>query len=116
MAIGKMPHDLDKENHPYKYGYGKLYHSGYHFIDILAELLKLNNLTTDDKRITNGFLYGNVFTPFDEAAVFTKNDFKNIFKNDEINGVYDNYEQYNYFGYGEKIFIVFLISQIKIID
>ena len=33
----EMPHDLDKENHPYKYGYGKLFHSGYHFIDLLSD-------------------------------------------------------------------------------
>ncbi|OLE22643.1 MAG: hypothetical protein AUG49_18295 [Catenulispora sp. 13_1_20CM_3_70_7] len=33
---------LSRENHPYKYGYGALLHSGYHFIDLAAWLLKVN--------------------------------------------------------------------------
>jgi predicted dehydrogenase len=32
----------ERENHPYKYGYGKLMHSGYHFIDLLAWFLSVN--------------------------------------------------------------------------
>jgi predicted dehydrogenase len=30
---------LEREDHPYRYGYGKLLHSGYHYVDILARLL-----------------------------------------------------------------------------
>lgn len=30
----------NKENHPYKYGYGILYHSGLHLVDMLARFLK----------------------------------------------------------------------------
>ena len=38
-----MPDELfNRENHPYKYGYGKLLHSGYHFIDLFAWLVCLN--------------------------------------------------------------------------
>jgi hypothetical protein len=33
---------LSKENHPYKYGYGILLHSGYHYIDLLARLASEN--------------------------------------------------------------------------
>lgn len=33
---------LEREDHPYKYGYGKLLHSGYHYVDILARLLDLS--------------------------------------------------------------------------
>ena len=47
----EMLHDLEKENHPYKYGYGKLYHSGYHFIDLLAELIKLNDTIDESKKL-----------------------------------------------------------------
>ena len=98
----EMPHDLNKENHPYKYGYGKLYHSGYHFIELLAELLKLNNLTTQEKHIKNGVLYGNIFTPNDEKEVFNKNDFEKIFFNDKIEGIYDELENLSFENYGEK--------------
>lgn len=44
-----MPHDLFYENHPYKYGYGKLFHSGYHFVDLFADILKLNGNLSKDK-------------------------------------------------------------------
>ena len=98
----EMPHDLDKENHPYKYGYGKLYHSGYHFIDLLAELIKLNNLTDDSKRITYGKMYGNTFTPNDEKTVFNANDFQNIFGIKELSEPYSSLKDIDYSKYGEK--------------
>lgn len=31
-----------RENHPYKYGYGVLLHSGYHYIDLLCQFIHLN--------------------------------------------------------------------------
>ena len=100
----ELPHDLDKENHPYKYGYGKLYHSGFHFIDLLAELLKINNLTTYNKRITKGYLHGNVFTPNDELAVFNKDDYAKIFPESINDKFYKNLNSINFDKYGEKNF------------
>lgn len=100
----EMPHDLDKENHPYKYGYGKLFHSGYHFIDLLAELLKLNNLTSDDKRIVSGKLYGDVFTPDDEKTVFNEDNYRQIFNLEKLPEIYTNLSEKNYENYGEKNF------------
>lgn len=41
-GIYNRPSDyLEREDHPYKYGYGVLFHSGYHYVDILAQLLEL---------------------------------------------------------------------------
>ena len=38
-----MPSEtIFRENHPYKYGYGKLMHSGYHFIDLLTWFTDIN--------------------------------------------------------------------------
>lgn len=38
-----MPDEyLSRENHPYKYGYGKIMHSGYHFIDIVSWIIETN--------------------------------------------------------------------------
>lgn len=100
----EMIHDLDKENHPYKYGYGKLFHSGYHFIDLLAELIKINNNNiVNDKKVNKGILYGNIFTPNDEFTVFNKNDYKKIFKVRDLN-IYKNYERKKFKNYGEKNF------------
>lgn len=41
-GVWVMPNEWDRENHPYKYGTGKLMHSGYHFVDLLAWFLELN--------------------------------------------------------------------------
>lgn len=37
-----------RENHPYTYGYGALLHSGYHFADLAAWLLKVNEHSGPD--------------------------------------------------------------------
>ena len=38
-----MPEEFSsRENHPYKYGYGKLMHSGYHFVDLVAWVASIN--------------------------------------------------------------------------
>ncbi len=34
-----LPHEWDREHHPYAHGYGKLLHSGVHFVDLLGWLL-----------------------------------------------------------------------------
>lgn len=34
-----LPGEWERDYHPYKFGFGKLLHSGYHFIDLLAVLL-----------------------------------------------------------------------------
>lgn len=36
------PEYRTREDHPYKYGYGKLMHSGYHYVDLLARWLSLH--------------------------------------------------------------------------
>lgn len=42
-GMWNMPDEfVTRENHPYKYGYGKLMHSGYHFVDLLVNLLEIN--------------------------------------------------------------------------
>ncbi len=100
----EMPHDLNKENHPYKYGYGKLYHSGFHFIDLLSELIKINDLTDEIKKIKTGKIYGNIFTPNDEKDVFNKNDYFNIFPESKNVKVYQELDTTIFERYGEKNF------------
>ena len=38
MWVG--PGEWEREHHPYKYGFGKLLHSGYHFVDAMTQLLE----------------------------------------------------------------------------
>lgn len=35
-----MPGEWERDHHPYKHGFGKLFHSGYHFVDVLTLLLR----------------------------------------------------------------------------
>ena len=42
-GIWKTPTEyIEDENHPFKYGYGMLMHSGYHYVDLLARLLRFS--------------------------------------------------------------------------
>jgi len=43
-GVWNLPQEyVDRENHPFKYGYGILLHSGYHYVDLLVRLLSLNH-------------------------------------------------------------------------
>lgn len=100
----EMAHDLLKENHPYKFGYGKLFHSGYHFIDLLSDFIKINNQLTGAKRITKGEVCSNCFTPNDELNIFNFDDYKRIFKNQTIPDYYNQEKKPNFNKFGEKNF------------
>lgn len=97
-----LPHDMDTENHPYKYGYGKLFHSGYHFIQILSDLLKLNDLTTENKHIENMRMYNYFLTPNDELSIITNDDLKKLFNTKELPDHYKKDIKFD--NYGEKNF------------
>lgn len=100
----EMPHDLLKENHPYKYGYGKLFHSGYHFIDLLSDLIKINSNLPNSKRIISAEINSSCFTPNDEIAVFNIEDYKNIFIDQNIPTFYYNDNNFSFDRFGEKNF------------
>lgn len=38
-----LPREWQRDYHPFKYGYGKLLHSGYHFVDLLSWFSQLND-------------------------------------------------------------------------
>lgn len=79
-GMWNMPSEFfDRENHPYKYGYGKLFHSGYHFIDLLAWLLEVNR-STKNKQINKAEMYVSTYNPADFFNVFNNYDYKKIMK------------------------------------
>lgn len=98
----EMPHDLEKENHPYKYGYGKLFHSGYHFIDLLSDFIKINDSLGGNKSIVSGEVYSKVFTPNDEMNILNIEDYKRLFKDQNIPEYYNENSYPNFNKYGEK--------------
>lgn len=100
----EMPHDMLKENHPYKYGYGKLFHSGYHFIDNLSDFIKINNQLKGNKKITKAEVYSSALIPNDELNLFNKEDFQRIFKNQHIPEYYNQEKLPKFDKFGEKNF------------
>lgn len=98
----EMPHDLEKENHPYKYGYGKLFHSGYHFIDLLSDFIKINDTLGANKKIIDGDVYSKVFTPNDEMNILSIDDYKRLFKKQDIPSYYSENQNPTFKNYGEK--------------
>ena len=56
------------------------------------------------KKITNGYLHGNVFTPDDELAIFNKNDYNNIFPESRTDSFYQKLNSISFENYGEKNF------------
>jgi predicted dehydrogenase len=73
-GMWNMPDEfLFRENHPYKYGYGKLYHSGYHFIDLAAWLLQAADLPPH-KRPDGATLYATAKRPADVMAAIDGDD------------------------------------------
>lgn len=98
----EMPHDLEKENHPYKYGYGKLFHSGYHFIDLLSDFVKINDSLGGNKKIVDGDVYSKVFIPNDEMNILSIEDYKRLFKNQQMPKYYYENENPTFKKYGEK--------------
>lgn len=100
----EMPHDMLKENHPYKYGYGKLFHSGYHFIDNLSDFIKINNQLKGNKKITKAEVYSSALVPNDELNIFNKEDFQRIFKDQVIPEYYNQDKLPKFDKFGEKNF------------
>ena len=98
----EMPQDMLKENHPYKYGYGKLFHSGYHFIDLLSDFVKLNNQLKGNKKIEKAEVYSSALIPNDELNIFNKEDFLRIFKDQQIPEYYYQDELPKFDKFGEK--------------
>ena len=98
----EFPHDLEKENHPYRYGYGKLFHSGYHFIDLLSDFIKINDSLGGNKKIVDGEVYSKIFTPNDEMNILNIEDYKRLFKGQNIPDYYNENDNPTFNKYGEK--------------
>lgn len=85
-GMWNMPDEfVFRENHPYKYGYGKMFHSGYHFIDLLTRLLEVNVFS--GKEINQASVYAEKKSVLDFLYTFDNQDYKKIFNTDK----YDKY-------------------------
>lgn len=94
-----LPNEFfERENHPYKYGYGKLMHSGYHFVDLLAWILKLNHkiLNYDGVEIISKPL-----KPSDLNFQLNRSFMKKTFGEKELKNIYKNYNLKKLKNFGE---------------
>lgn len=89
-GMWNMPDEfISRENHPYKYGYGKMFHSGYHFADLLAWFLEANSYLKD-KQINHAKLYGSTYRPKDFLHAFNKKDYENFFHTNRYDEIFEN--------------------------
>ena len=97
-GMWNMPNEFfSRENHPYKYGYGKLFHSGYHFIDLLTWLLESNN-KLNDKKVNNVHVFTSLFRPKDFFETLDNNFYKKTLRTNEYFEILLNKESVNNFG------------------
>src|SRR3989338_5626557 len=95
-----LPHEFYKENHPYKYGYGKLMHSGYHFVDLFAWIASINNCILRARPemasvYTTRFAPNDLFHQIDEAAS------ARLFDRPELWNFWRTYRPNEYEAFGE---------------
>ena len=83
-GMWNMPDEFfSRENHPYKYGYGKLFHSGYHFVDLLAWFLECNDCLKNET-INKVKLVTSDFKPSDFFETINNEVYKKFFERDYI--------------------------------
>jgi len=84
-----MPSELfQRENHPYKYGYGKLMHSGYHFVDLFAWLSEIN-LLLEQKKPNLVDMYVKRFGGYDFLHQINDADYRRMFETDRFDGYFE---------------------------
>lgn len=95
-----MPNEIImRDNHPYKYGYGKLLHSGYHFVDLISIFLKANknadlDFHTRDLKVSD-YLTSDFLTYFNDE-LFTQ--LGSEFKDKERQEIYSAIDTLDKFG------------------
>lgn len=100
-GMWNMPNEfIERENHPYKYGYGKIFHSGYHFIDLLTWLLSIND-SVKEKYINKCSIYSECYRPSDFFFYFNNNDYKRILKTNKFDNLFNNISENNFNNFGE---------------
>lgn len=111
-----LPTELEKENHPYKYGYGKLMHSGYHYVDLFSWMTAINDQIVD-KKPNKVRLYVNQFTVRDFLHQINAGDYEKMFgKVKKISQFFSQYKHNKYQNYGElDVFVLIQMLRDNII-
>jgi hypothetical protein len=104
-----MPDELfQKENHPYKYGYGKLMHSGYHFIDLFCWLIAVNAIVPAREQME---LFVRQFNAHDFLQQMTPQHYRKLFGEVGFESYFDESHQTAARAFGELD--TYILAQIK---
>lgn len=107
-GMWNMPNEfLERENHPYKYGYGKLLHSGYHFIDLLGILLK-SSFKYSSKTPNCAEYYGTGFSPLDSLGAVNQKDYERFFGHRQYDEIFEDPYAFGFSRFGELDFFSIL--------
>lgn len=100
-GMWNMPNEfLTRENHPYKYGYGKLFHSGYHFVDLVAWFESINNVLSN--KVANSVeLYAAAVRPSDFFCMINQDDYRKLFNNSKFDPIFNDINKYDFDKFGE---------------
>ena len=96
-GMWNMPDEFfSRENHPYKYGYGKLFHSGYHFVDLITWLLESNKLS--NKKTNKMSICTSVFKPIDFFKTLDNDFYKKYLKTNKYENILNDSEKVKDYG------------------
>ncbi|MDD2758408.1 MAG: hypothetical protein PHD72_03505 [Patescibacteria group bacterium] len=87
-----VEYDL-REDHPYKYGYGMLMHGAYHYLDLIAQFLRLNKLLFPND-IFSMSIMGYAAYPKDQNDRISKNVSRLFGDDDDIWGLSKRHNKY----------------------
>ena len=97
-GMWNMPNEFfTRENHPYKYGYGKLFHSGYHFVDLITWLLESNKKLLN-KQVNNAFISTSIFKPHDFFNTVDNDFYEKNLNTTRFSNILTNKESVKEFG------------------
>ena len=100
-GMWNMPDEfVTRENHPYKYGYGKLFHSGYHFVDLAAWCESIN-YSVERKASDNIELFATAVRPSDFMLMVDKQNYQELFDDHKFDDIFDHLDDYHFEKYGE---------------
>ena len=97
-GMWNMPDEFfSRENHPYKYGYGKLFHSGYHFVDLITWLLESNS-KLKTKKTNNLSITTSLFRPMDFFQTIDNKFYEKYFQTEKYKEILKNTKSLKDFG------------------
>ncbi len=99
-GVWHLPHEYATgENHPHKYGYGVLLHTGFHYVDLLLHYQSINHLIgfKEDEIRTHAFCT----TPFDVLHQMPRQVYERIFPGENFKKDFATVPLADYKKYGE---------------